>query len=170
MEAWHPHSLFLVAHDTKILAMQPHKYSISILTFDTETRVVSTCPFPQSRGYIGGRPVYASVGGKLLVFQLSRTTPLRRGAGCWGLSRRRQNRAIMVLDRHRKSLSLTSTQVSSYAVHLDRRKVFILVHRYRSLGDLATKIRDSTLTFDMESASSGHTSTGGSSLSKAERP
>jgi hypothetical protein len=75
MEAWHPHSLFLVAHGTKILVMQPHKYSISIITFDTETWAMSTCPFPQSRGYIGGRPMYASICGKLLAFQLSCTTP-----------------------------------------------------------------------------------------------
>jgi hypothetical protein len=46
MEAWHPHSLFLVAHGTKILVMQPHKYSISIIAFDTETWAMSTCPFP----------------------------------------------------------------------------------------------------------------------------
>ncbi|TVU15870.1 hypothetical protein EJB05_39412, partial [Eragrostis curvula] len=70
MEAEHGGSRSLVAHGTKILAMKPKQSSTGIPAFDTETLGVSVYPDPRSRrgGYIGGKPVYASVGDRLLAF------------------------------------------------------------------------------------------------------
>ncbi|OEL37349.1 hypothetical protein BAE44_0001632 [Dichanthelium oligosanthes] len=57
IQAQHLHSWSFAAHGTKILAMQPPKHCPGIPVFDTRTLGVTACPYPQSRGDLGSKPV-----------------------------------------------------------------------------------------------------------------
>ncbi|KAF8651818.1 hypothetical protein HU200_063341 [Digitaria exilis] len=65
--AQHGYSWSFASHGTQIMAMHPAESSPGIPVFDTKTLGMTVCPYPLSRD-CGSKPLYASVGGRLLAF------------------------------------------------------------------------------------------------------
>ncbi|CAN6269242.1 unnamed protein product [Urochloa humidicola] len=146
VEAQHPHSWSFAAHGSKILAMLPPEYSPGIPVFDTETMGMTVWPNPQSRGDLGSKPLYISVGARLLSFVypfvevLGPPPPHTDRSWSW--------------DSVEPPPPFASSVVSGYAVHPDGRTVFVSVNNWRPdiLGKICAVLdrRKSTFTFDME--------------------
>jgi len=124
IEAEHGRSWFLVAHGSKIMAMwPPSESSPGIPVFDTETLGVTVCPHPRSRySSRGCRPVYASVGDRLVAFAspyLEVLGPEPPPGKPWSWTS---------AEAHAQFASIL---VSSYAVHPDGRTIFMSVKGWK---------------------------------------
>ncbi|KAF8781084.1 hypothetical protein HU200_001059 [Digitaria exilis] len=145
--AQHGYSWSFVSHGTKIMAMNPAVSSPGIPVFDTKTLAMTVCPRPLS-GDCGSKPLYASVGDRLLAF----VYPFLEVLGpepphteeSWSWTRGIDDEPMPPFN---------SSRVSSYAVHPDGRTIFVSVKCYKLNPGLCPPYgdRSSTFTFDMES-------------------
>ncbi|CAN6236159.1 unnamed protein product [Urochloa humidicola] len=144
--ARHAYSLSFASHGTKIMAMYPADSSPDIPVFDTKTMGMTVCPCPLSRGDCGSKPLYLSVGGRLLAF----VYPFLEVLGPEPLPTEESWSWTSIEPMP----PFESTLVSSYAVHPDGRTIFVSVKGYKLNPGLSLPYRggqNSTFTFDMES-------------------
>ncbi|KAL6651334.1 hypothetical protein ACP70R_010259 [Stipagrostis hirtigluma subsp. patula] len=142
VEAQHPYSWAFAGHGTKIFAMQPSKSSPGVLVFDTETLGVTACPYPPN-GAPGGprRPVYASVGGRLVAFDGDEVYVLGpEPLPC-------EEKQLWSWTTAAPPAPFGSRQASSYALHPDGRTIFVSVRKGSGNGEYS---RNSTFAFDTE--------------------
>ncbi|GJN26534.1 hypothetical protein PR202_gb14471 [Eleusine coracana subsp. coracana] len=114
---------YLAGHGTKIFVMNPADSSPGIPVFDTATSSMTVCPNTYTRGDLGQRALYASVGDRLLSF----VYPFIDMVGPEPSSLSEETWSVTSMEHW---LPFNSRSVRGYAVHPDGRTVFMSVEGY----------------------------------------